>query len=164
MTNFIQGSFEKPQLLDKIKKAEYSAPFFHALFNVLFSDRPLLDRFTLWGENLEDMGLAKWTYATYFLFLEDPVNAMFVKPEMLKKSLDLCKYPLVYESRPSASLYLEILAFSQWLKSKTHTLKPRDMIDVHSFMWHMAPTGKWAADDKVNCRELADFRTTSNQI
>jgi len=69
-----------------------------------------------------------------------------VKPEMLKKSIELSSYPLDYESTPSFKLYKGILTFSNWLKNKTAELKPRDMIDVHSFMWHMAPTGKWSND------------------
>ena len=92
------------------------------------------------------MGINKWTYATYFLFLSQPEDNMFVKPEMLKKSLEISKYLLLYDSKPSYSLYSEIIEFSKWLKQKISILEPRDMIDVHSFMWHMAPTGKWNDD------------------
>ncbi|MEH6590957.1 MAG: hypothetical protein V7746_11895 [Halioglobus sp.] len=146
MTNFIQGSYEKPKFLSNIQEPGHLVKFYPALFQVLYGNKTKVERFADWCAVLENIGLAKWTYATYFVFLADPESSMFVKPEMLKKSIDLCKYPLEYESAPSAALYKEILSFSDWLKSKISELEPRDMIDVHSFMWHMAPTGKWAED------------------
>jgi hypothetical protein len=36
--------------------------------------------------------------------------------------------------------------FCRWLQKAIAELEPRDLIDVHSFMWHMAPTGKWSDD------------------
>jgi hypothetical protein len=71
---------------------------------------------------------------------------MFVKPTMLQKSLEISQYPLIYESTPSADLYRQILNFCRWLQKAIAELEPRDLIDVHSFMWHMAPTGKWSDD------------------
>ncbi|MGI9280020.1 MAG: hypothetical protein ACR2PX_10385 [Endozoicomonas sp.] len=140
LTNFIQGSFEKPILLDTIK--ENQSLFMNGLYQFLWSEDDLHHRFDHFVLLLEKMGLKKWTYITYFLFLSDPEQHMFVKPEMLKRSLDISGYPVRYDSTPSFELYDQILNFSRWLKSKISALKPRDMIDVHSFMWHMAPTGK----------------------
>lgn len=93
---------------------------------------------------MDQLSLLKWTYFSYFLFLSDTDKYMFVKPEMLKRSLEICRYPLSYESKPSYELYSDILKYSHWLKDKIAELSPRDMIDVHSFMWHMAPTGKFS--------------------
>lgn len=143
-TNFIQGSFEKPKLLDAIQDPRNAPRFFKALHNVLWGKEDFFIRFQHYCDTLEELGLNKWTYATYFTFLADPEHGMFVKPTMLQKSLEISRYPLDYESTPSADLYRKILIFSEWLKSAIAELKPRDMIDVHSFMWHMAPTGKWA--------------------
>ena len=144
ITNFIQGSFEKPKFLDTIKNEQNGFIFFEALYQCLWSDslsrKAQLDNYFA---VLENLNLSKWTYATYFLFLFDPDNNMFIKPEMLKKSLEVSQYPLAYESKPSSEIYLQVLEFSKWLKNKISELEPRDMIDVHSFMWHMAPTGKW---------------------
>jgi hypothetical protein len=144
MTNFIQASFEKPRLIEAIKNSP--EVFFPALYDLLWGDDEIRTRFPKFLSTLDGLNLNKWTYATYFLFLSDPDENMFVKPEMLKKSLEKSQYPLEYESTPSVELYLEIIKFSKWLKGKIHTLKPRDMIDIHSFMWHMAPTGKWSED------------------
>lgn len=145
LTNFIQGSFEKPVLLDAIKSNKQK--LIEALYQFLWGENNFKDRFDLFVSVLEDMKINKWTYATYFLFLSNPDENMFVKPEMLKKSIDISKYPISYDPKPTYDLYIEILEFCAWLKSKISILKPRDMIDVHSFMWHMAPTGKWS-DEK----------------
>jgi hypothetical protein len=145
-TNFIQGSFEKPKFLDAIQDPAKSPRFFRALYDVLWGADEFFSRFQRYCDVLEDLRLNKWTYASYFTFLADPEHRMFVKPTMLKKSLEISRYPLVYESTPSADFYRKILTFSNWLKAAISELEPQDLIDVHSFMWHMAPTGKWADD------------------
>ncbi len=144
LTNFIQGSFEKPKMLDAIRKNPHL--YFSALYEMLWGKGDFPTKLGRFIEKMDELGLNKWTYVTYFPFLMDPDNNMFVKPEMIKKSLEISQYPLEYESTPTVQLYLEIMTFSNWLKDKLEALKPRDMIDIHSFMWHMAPTGKWSDD------------------
>lgn len=143
-TNLIQGSFEKPKLLDAIKSND--TVYLNALYEHIWGGGEFSDRFNDFLAVLEKLNICKWTYATYFLFLSSPKEYIFVKPEMLKKSIEISKYPICYESEPSHELYHQILEFSHWLKNKIAVLEPRDMIDVHSFMWHMAPTGKWSDD------------------
>lgn len=142
LTNFIQGSFEKPVLLDAIKANSVS--YLNGLFDFVWGADELAQRFDRFVEFSEKLKLAKWTYVTYFLFLSEPKNHMFVKPEMLKRSLQISQYPLEYDPSPSYDQYRQILEFSEWLKARIAELQPQDMIDVHSFMWHMAPTGKWS--------------------
>lgn len=145
-TNFIAPRFEKPKLFDQLKEEQAASLFFPALYALLWGEESFDSRFDGFCNTLEKLDVAKWTFASYFPFLAEPERCMFVKPTMLQKSLEISRYPLRYESTPSAGLYREILAFSAWLKDKLKELEPRDMIDVHSFMWHMAPTGKWADD------------------
>ncbi len=147
MTNLIQGSFEKPKLLDALKVPDNARAFHLALADCLHGEGSPAERIGRFASVLEDLQLNKWTYATYFIFLHDREHCMFVKPTMLQISLEKSQYPLVYESKPSARMYQQVLEFSAWLMSKISELNPRDMIDVHSFMWHMAPTGKWAEDE-----------------
>lgn len=141
MTNMIQGSFEKPKLLDTIGNPEHSELFRGALADVLHGAGDPPTRLERFSEALGQLGLMKWTYATYFLFLSEPDACMFVKPEGLKRSLEISGYQRIdYESEPSARLYREILRFAEWLKKKLEQeqrpeLKPRDMIDVQSFIW-----------------------------
>lgn len=143
-TNLIQGSFEKPKFLDAIKDPGNAPEYFKALYDVLWGCDSFYERFQRYCDVLEKMKLNKWTYATYFSFLADPENGMFVKPTVLKKSLEITRYGLDYAATPSAELYRQVLDFSKWLKAGIIKLRPNDLIDVQSFMWHMAPSGKWA--------------------
>jgi hypothetical protein len=117
-TNLIQGSFEKPKFLDAIQQPAKSPVFFTALYDVLWGTDDFFARFQRYCDVLEELGLNKWTYATYFCFLTDPLHGMFVKPTMLQKSLEISQYPLIYESTPSADLYRQILNFC-WRRRKS---------------------------------------------
>lgn len=142
-TNFMQGSREKPHLINAMRKPLIQRDFFPLLFDLLYGDGSFDQRFQQWTDALEKHDLAKWTYATYFLFLSDYHEHIFVKPMMLQGSLEHCPFVIHYEPKPSARLYAQIREFAHRLKERLAELEPRDMIDVHSFMWHMAPTGKW---------------------
>ena len=149
LTNLIQGSFEKPKLLDAIQDPRHSKAFITHLQTLLHGPGEPPERLEAFSEFMHGLGLRKWTYGTYFLFLHDPQACLFVKPEGLKKAVEIAGYPLEYDSVPTASLYRQILAFARWIDSHLRnsghaSLKPEDMIDVQSFMWHMAPTGKFA--------------------
>jgi len=151
MTNLIQGSFEKPKFLDAIKDPANSAPFLAALRNLLHGQDEVGERLERFSDHLHTLGLRKWTYGTYFLFLQDPEHCTFVKPEGLKKAVEITAYAVDYDPAPSARVYNQILAFAHWIWERLRAqgnahLVPKDMIDVQSFIWHMAPTGKFARD------------------
>jgi hypothetical protein len=78
---------------------------------------------------------------TYFLFIADPDNHMFLKPTVTQNAADLCAFELNYSSSLNWRTYRCLLDFSGYLKSSLTDLglKPRDMIDVQSFMWCIAP-------------------------
>lgn len=146
MTNLLQGSFEKPKFLDKISESEITEPFLAALGQLMWAADLPENRVVRFSEAAAPWGLSKWTYATYFLFFSHPSDCMFVKPESMRVALDMSPYPLTYESEVTARLYRGILEFSRWLFGRLEELHPQDMIDVQSFIWYMAPTGKWARD------------------
>lgn len=145
-TNLIQPSFEKPKLFDTIREPGNPHVFYPALLDCLHGPGSHAARIGRFADTLSSLGLAKWTYVSYFLYLHYPDECMFVKPEGLKQCINITQYPLDYNPAPSEALYAQILTFSSWLKHKLADLKPRDMIDVQSFMWHMAPTGIHAKD------------------
>lgn len=149
MTNLIQGSFEKPKLIDAITNPENSRAFLRSLHDLLHGPDEAPDRLERFSDYMHTLGLRKWTYGTYFLFLAQPDKYIFVKPEGMKKAINIAKYPIKYDPIPSADLYRGILAFACKIESKLRgegvdSLNPKDMIDTQSFIWHMAPTGKYA--------------------
>lgn len=145
-TNFHQPQYERPRLLDAVADPVRTEPFFTALYDDLWGEADSPVRFDQFCRALARLNMAKWTYATYARFLMNPEHDMFVKPAMLKKCIEISGHYLAYESTPSARRYGQIIEFSRWLKRAIAPLEPQDMIDVHTFMWFMAPTGKHAVE------------------
>ena len=148
MTNLIQGRFEKPKLLDKIAEPQHSEHFLRELKALLHGHDPAPNRLEVFSDYMHTLGLRKWTYPSYFLFLNDPTSCTFVKPEGLQRAVKIAGYPVDYDSAPTAHIYSQILAFAHWIEGRLKNegreeLIPRDMIDTQSFIWHMAPTGKF---------------------
>jgi len=150
-TNLIQGSFEKPKFYGALQDPRHTLALLREIGLLLHGPGDAAARLEAFSDHLGSIGVRKWTYGTYLLFLSDPKRCMFVKPEGLKKALEITGYPLTYDSTPSAYVYRQVLEFAAWIRSRLvqsghPQLVPQDMIDVQSFMWHMAPTGKFARD------------------
>jgi hypothetical protein len=90
------------------------------------------------------MAAAKWTIATYFLFLVHPDRYMFLKPTVTQHAADISGFDIHYRSDLNWRTYEAVLAFAQYLtqalvQQHCQALMPRDMIDVQSFLWCIAP-------------------------
>ena len=88
---------------------------------------------------LEDLGADKWTTASYFLFILIPEKYMFVNPMVTKNAAEISAIVLNYRPQLNWLTYKSVLEFSEYLRSALAELKPRDMIDVQSFMWCISP-------------------------
>lgn len=140
-TNMLQASFERPQLIAAFADANNQPNLIPALYDCLHGPGSPSDRLGRFSTALQALSMGKWTFATYFLFLNDPQNCMFIKPESIKRALDISQYPADYDATPSATLYDQFLDYAAFLKLRLANFKPRDMIDIQSFIWIMAPTG-----------------------
>lgn len=130
---------EKMALKDGLKSSEAQEQFSKALYALLYGEEELESRFLAFAKVLENIDAAKWTTATYFLFIIHPDKYMFVKPTITQYSSELCGYEINYKSQLNWLTYKSVLGFSEYIKSEMSELKPRDMIDVQSFMWCIAP-------------------------
>lgn len=95
-------------------------------------------RFNEFADCLLDLGANKWTIATYHLFIADPDNQMFLKPVVTQDAADVCAFELNYRPDPNWLTYRSLLQFSKYLMSNLADLKPKDMIDIQSFIWCIA--------------------------
>ena len=150
-TNLIQGRFEKPKFIDALQNPKNSTALIHALSLLLHGDDDAPTRLEVFSDSLHTLGLRKWTYGSYFLFLADPDNCIYVKPESLKKAAEKAIFDLGYDPAPTAQGYLRILEFSRWIEARLRhesrpELAPKDLIDIQSFIWFIAPTGKFAKE------------------
>lgn len=86
---------------------------------------------------LKPHNAAKWTIVTYLPFLWRPDIHMFLKPEVTKDFAARIGHGFArhYQARLSASVYEELIDMTQEIKEKLTSLKPRDHIDLQSFIW-----------------------------
>lgn len=130
---------EKMSLKDGLVNPSNQRNFCDVLHEMLYGKKNMEKRFNSFAGVLEELGAAKWTIATYFLFLIRPEEHMFIKPTITKHSAELCGFEINYRPQLNWLTYKSVLDFSQYLFDALSELKPRDMIDVQSFMWCIAP-------------------------
>ncbi|MBP6915521.1 MAG: DUF3553 domain-containing protein [Syntrophaceae bacterium] len=139
---------EKMALKDGLKSAENKKMFAVSLFQLLYGQSELSERFSIFAETLYSIEAAKWTTQTYFLFITYPDKYIFMKPSVTQSAADAFAFELNYSTEINWNSYEKLMRFSQYvsdeLSKSGDALKPRDMIDVQSFIWSSAP-GKYIA-------------------
>lgn len=133
---------EKMSLKDGLATEDRKKLFSETLYQLLYGNADLEERFMWFARALEEIGAAKWTTASYFIFIVFPDRYMFMKPTVTQSAAEVSAFEINYRPKLNWLTYKSVLAFSDYLKSELSELKPRDMIDVQSFMWCIAP-GKY---------------------
>ena len=80
---------------------------------------------------------AKWTAVTYLPFLWRPDQHMFLKPEVTKDFAARVghRFAKEYEATLKPSVYESLLDLASKTEVELSALKPRDRVDVQSFIW-----------------------------
>lgn len=121
-------------LTSGLKGAAAQQSFSRALHGLLHGTGPLEPRFSAFAAVLTSIGAAKWTLATYFQFLMAPETQIFVKPAITKVMATICQIQLNYKTQPNWPTYESALRLAAQLSEDLEDLKPKDMIDIQSFM------------------------------
>ncbi len=130
---------EKMALKDGLTNPDAQKAFGIAIFDLLYGATSLRERFEKFSNVLEEIDAAKWTTATYFPFIVHPDQYIFLKPTVTQNAAEICHREINYTPKLNWKTYDSVLKFAAYLKSETVVLKPRDMIDVQSFMWCIRP-------------------------
>ena len=130
---------EKMALKDGLSDQTSQMEFSNTLFELLYGEDELKQRFTAFSTALDNMNAGKWTIATYFPFMASPDKYMFVKPTITKHAAELCGFEINYKPELNWLTYKSVLDLSDYLLKELSKLSPRDMIDVQSFMWCISP-------------------------
>ena len=77
----------------------------------------------------------KWPILTLFPFLAQPRLHLFLKPEATKQAARNMRFELNYRPAPNWLTYSRLLEFAKQLRRTMSDWHPRDMIDMHSFIW-----------------------------
>lgn len=86
---------------------------------------------------LKPYDAAKWTVVTYLPYLWNPVEHMFLKPEVTKDFAERVGHPFFtdYETKLDADVYESLLDLTRTTEKEIVDLRPKDGIDVQSFIW-----------------------------
>jgi hypothetical protein len=110
------------------------------LFDLLHGRDPFGARLERFAATLDEAPqrqsrLAKWPVVTLFCFVAHPREHFILKPRLVKRVAQRYGVELRYRPRPNAETYAALMDFVQWLRSALSSWRPRDLIDVQSFLW-----------------------------
>jgi hypothetical protein len=133
-------SFEKMALRDAVKSPAGAKAFALGLFDLLHGTAPMSERFEGWVDAIGQLPrrqtrVLTWPLVTVFGFIAQPETHFFLKPTVTREAARRYGVELPYASRPSWPLYKELLAFVRTVQSDIRDMRPRDMIDMQSFLW-----------------------------
>ena len=80
---------------------------------------------------------AKWTVVTYLPYLWRPEEHMFLKPRVTREFAARVGHPFAdqYEAKIDIETYLSLLDLVEKTRAQVSDLRPRDNIDLQSFIW-----------------------------
>ena len=133
-------SFEKMALRDAVRTAAGARAFATGLYEFCHGTGSLEHRFDAWCEVVgalprKQTRVLTWPVVTVFGFLALPGEHMFLKPNVTKLAAAAYGYDFRYASRPSWETYASLLDFAATVRRDLRDMRPRDMIDVQSFLW-----------------------------
>ena len=133
-------SFEKMALRDAVRSARGARLFAEGLYDLLHGRAALSRRFERWTATVAELPrkqtrVLTWPLVTVFGFLAQPDVHLLVKPTVTRAAALEYGFALRYQPRPSWEVYSRFLQFAATIRRDLSDLRPRDMIDIQSFMW-----------------------------
>jgi hypothetical protein len=127
-------------LRDAIKSAAGAGAFSEGLCEFLYGAGTLKDKFERWIEVVAGLPrrqtrVLTWPLVTVFGFLAQPDEHFFLKPMVTRTAAREYGFDFAYKSRPNWETYSNLLDFAKRVASDLRDMRPRDMIDVQSFLW-----------------------------
>ncbi|MBV9986312.1 MAG: hypothetical protein JO301_01425 [Chitinophagaceae bacterium] len=135
-------SFEKMALRDAVKPPNGAKAFATGLFEYVYGSGPLKDRFEQFTEVLDTLPriqtrVLTWPLQTVFGFIGNPSEHIFLKPRVTRLAAEKYHFDFIYRSRPNWETYSSLLQFAEQVKQDMAAYKPKDYIDLQSFIWVM---------------------------
>jgi hypothetical protein len=133
-------SFEKMALRDAVGSKPGARRFAEGLHAWLHGSGDPQGRFEAWIDAVARLPrrqtrVLTWPLVTVFGFLAQPSTHIFLKPMVTRTAARAYDFRFRYQSRPAWDTYASLLEFAETVRRDTRDLKPRDMIDVQSFIW-----------------------------
>jgi hypothetical protein len=133
-------SFEKMALRDAVRSTEGAKKFARGLFDYIHGAESLKERVENFAGVLAALPrrqtrVLTWPLQTIFGFIANPKEHIFLKPRVTQEAARKYAYSINYTSKPNWETYQTILAFAKQICEDVSDLKPRDLIDIQSFIW-----------------------------
>lgn len=138
-TNLI-FSFEKLALRDGVHSKEGARIFAESLYDFLHGAGKPKQKFERWVEAIgrlpkKQSRVLTHPIVTVFGFIAQPKKHIFLKPKVTQAAARAYGFDFQYRSKVSWETYASLLKFAETTRRDLADLKPRDMIDVQSFIW-----------------------------
>jgi len=133
-------SFEKMALRDAVKSPAGARRFAEGLYAFLHGPGDDRGRFEQWCETVAALPrrqtrVLTWPLLTVFGFIATPDRHIFLKPNVTRVAAKEYGFDFTYKSRPNWETYQSLLGFADAVRRDNRDLRPRDMIDLQSFIW-----------------------------
>jgi len=133
-------SFEKMALRDALRARDGARAFARGLYAYLHGEGRIEARFGAWCDTVAALPrrqtrVLTWPVLTVFPFIAQPAVHMYLKPTVTRVAAQAYDYPFEYAPRPSWRTYASLLDFAATVRRDVRDLRPRDQIDIQSFIW-----------------------------
>ena len=133
-------SFEKMALRDAVKTLAGARSFSLGLFDWLYRPGREQSKFESWCDTVGGLPrrqtrVLTWPVVTVFGFIARPEAHVFLKPMVTRTAAEEYGFDFQYASRPNWQTYASLLEFASTVRADLRDLRPRDMIDIQSFIW-----------------------------
>ncbi|HWI37449.1 MAG TPA: hypothetical protein VNU64_13430 [Burkholderiales bacterium] len=133
-------SFEKMALRDAVKSSAGAEAFAEGLYEFLHGRGRVERRFERWVDTVAALPrrqtrVLTWPLVTVFGFIAQPDTHIFLKPNVTRAAAQAYGFDFRYSSRPNWGTYASLLEFAARVRRDVRELRPRDMIDLQSFIW-----------------------------
>ena len=134
-------SFEKMALRDAVVRSPEGAELFaNGLYDWLHGSGGEQARFERWIDVVQALPrrqtrVATWPVITVFGFIARPKVHCYLKPLTTKRAAEMYGFDLSYSSRPSWDTYASLLELCRTVRADVRDLRPRNQIDIQSFLW-----------------------------
>jgi hypothetical protein len=127
-------------LRDAVKSAAGAQLFAKGLYDFLYGRGGDRAKFENWCDAVASLPrrqtrVLTWPVVTIFGFLALPNEHFFLKPTVTRTAATEYGFDFQYRSQPNWDTYLNLLEFARLARNDLRDLRPRDMIDIQSFLW-----------------------------
>jgi hypothetical protein len=137
-------SFEKMAVRDAVKSLAGARAFSIGLYDFLHGAGGMEQKFENWRNVVATLPrrqtrVLTWPVLSVFGFIAQPEIHIFLKPNVTRIAAQEYGFAFEYQSSPSWKTYASLLRFADTVRRDLRglgpDLRPRDMIDIQSFIW-----------------------------